>query len=327
MISGKIDEAERILVISHDRPDGDAIGSSVALGQLLSSVGKKVVVVNNDEVPESLQFLPGSEEIQQPKDAETAADLLVVCDAAGVDRIHESVWAAVRQGNGGELPFIVNIDHHVSNTAFGSINYIDSDSPATGEIVCEIAQELGWEITREIADNLYAAISTDTGSFRYPNTTARTYRIVAQLVEAGAEVGRLNQLLYESYPQRRVLALRRLLQDMQIDFDSRCASVTLPLSVTKELGLQLGDTEGIIDTIRAIDSVIVAIFFEELPDGKIRVSSRSKQNEVSVGEICAKFGGGGHTLAAGTRIKGPMETAKQAFLAEVEKALQSAGVI
>lgn len=311
----RIEAAASILVVSHDRPDGDAIGSAVGMGLLLKKLGKKVEIVNADPVPESLAFLPGSELIRPPS-TRTGADLLIVLDSAGKDRISSSVW---EMASG--VKTVINIDHHVSNTGFGDLVYVDSVSPATGQIVFEIASFSGWPLDGVIAENLLAAISTDTGSFRYPATTPKTFHIAGELTALGVDLGRLNRMLYENYPERRVIALKLLLQNLKIDFGGRCASVSLPLALSRELGLQTGDTEGVIDVIRAIDSVMVAVFFEELEDGKIRVSSRSKDERYSVGAICAHFGGGGHILAAGARLSGPLETAVPQFLAVVEESL------
>ncbi len=317
-LSTRIEAAHRILVISHDRPDGDAIGSTLALGLILRRLGKTVRMVNRDPVPESLAFLPGSDQLHTPVtpvEVDPAFDLVVALDSAGRDRIGDAVWALAPG-----VP-VVNLDHHVSNTRFGDWNHVDTAAPATGQIVYQLAAAARWPLDAAIGENLLAAISTDTGSFRYPSTSAETLRIGAALLELGVDVGRVNQSLYESYPLRRVEAMTRLLAGLRLDFDGRCASVRLPLALTEELGLQLGDTEGVIDVIRAIDSVRIAVFFEELPDGKIRVSSRSKEERYSVGAICAQFGGGGHTLAAGARMAGPLESAVERFLEKVGEGL------
>src|SRR6202035_3434821 len=168
-----------------------------------------------------------------------------------------------------------------------------------------------------IAENLYVAISTDTGSFQYPNTTARTFEIAAELVRAGVDVGRVSQLTYENYPRRRVELLRDLLGTMRFDADDRVASFSLSLSTAKKLGVLPEDNEGLIDHLRAIRGVIVAIFFEELPDGKVRVSMRSKNEKVNVCAICEKFVGGGHVLAAGARVKGTLVEVEKKILEEV----------
>ncbi len=167
-----------------------------------------------------------------------------------------------------------------------------------------------------IAENLFVAISTDTGSFQYPNTTARTFEIGAELLKCGVNVGRVSQLLYESYPRRRVELLRELLGTMRFAADGRVASFSLSLAAAAALGARPEDNEGLIDHLRAIDGVIVAVFFEELLEGKVRVSMRSKSEAADVAAICQRFGGGGHTLAAGARVRGT--------LAEVEERVMEA---
>ena len=310
-----IEAASGILIVSHDRPDGDAIGSAVGLGLILEEAGRQVQIVNRDPVPEALRFLPQSSRVGKLESIKTPG-LVIALDSAGRDRIHADFWARVPEG----VP-VVNIDHHISNTAYGDINCIDSNSPATGQILFLLAEEAGWSVSSEAATHLYAAISTDTGSFRYPSTSAETMRIAGALITAGVNVGEVNQQLYESYPMRRVEVLSLLLNELRMECGGRCASVRLPLAMTERLGLQPGDTEGVIDVIRAIDTVVVAVFFEELADGRIRVSSRSKTASVSVGEICAHFGGGGHTLAAGARLAGPLGEAEERFLARVAESL------
>ncbi|MEM1441212.1 MAG: bifunctional oligoribonuclease/PAP phosphatase NrnA [Verrucomicrobiota bacterium] len=310
-IISAVSEAQRILILSHDRPDGDAIGSAVGLGLILEGVGKEIQIVNHDPVPEGLAFLPEVSRVE-PENAIRSPDLVIALDSAGRDRISAGVWTQID-----EQVIVVNMDHHVSNPGFGSLNYVDTDSPATGQLVYQLAEAAGWKVPAKAAAHLYAAISTDTGSFRYPATSSETMRIGACLIDLGVDVGLINQQLYESYPRRRVEVLSYLLEGLRFDFENRCASVQLPLSMTEDLGLKTGDTEGVIDVIRAIDSVIVAVLFEEFPDGRIRVSSRSKRDDVSVGEICEAFGGGGHTLAAGARLPGPLEEAVELFLDEV----------
>ena len=315
-VISRIAAAKRVLILSHDRPDGDAIGSAVGLGLILEAAGKEIQVVNHDPVPEALRFLPRVSRIDSG-DAIRPSDLVIALDSAGRDRISASVWDRIAD----ELD-VINIDHHVSNSGYGDINYVDPRSPATGQLISQLAMEAGWEISKDAATHLYAAISTDTGSFRYPSTSSDTMRIIAHLIDLGVDVGRINQELYESYPMRRVEVLSYLLKDLRLDCENRCASVLLPYRITEKLGLGPGDTEGVIDVIRAIDSVIVAVFFEEFADGRIRVSSRSKSVEVSVGSICEFFGGGGHTLAAGARLPGPLSEAADRFINRVCHAIR-----
>lgn len=310
--------ASRIGVLSHRRPDGDAIGSTIAMAEALRELGKTVIPVNDDGVPEALQFLPGVDGVRPVSefDGKVEIDLLIALDSAGKDRIGDEVWELFTGSKA-----LINIDHHASNDHFGDLNYVDVNSPATGQIVFEIIAELGWTLTDVARDNLYAAISTDTGSFRYPNTTADTYRIGSELIARGLNVGEISQKLYENYPARRVLVLRELLDGMEMHCDDRAVCTKLNQETIDRLGIQTGDTEGLIDVIRSIDTVVVAVSFEDMPDGKIRVSARSKSPGADVGQICARFGGGGHKLAAGTRMKGPLNEAAGRFLNAVKETL------
>jgi phosphoesterase RecJ-like protein len=208
----------------------------------------------------------------------------------------------------------INIDHHPSNPGYGDLVYIDPTSPATGQILFELIQDQQFPMDLAIAENLFVAISTDTGSFQYSNTTARTFEIGAELLRCGVDVGRVSQLLYESYPRRRTDLLKALLGTMRFDAGGKIASFSLSLEVARKLEVKPEDNEGLIDHLRAIQGVIVAVFFEELVDGKVRVSMRSKSEEVDVSAICQKFGGGGHKLAAGTRVRGTLAEAEQKIL-------------
>lgn len=310
--------AERIAVLSHMRPDGDAIGSALALAQVLTGLGKDVIVINQDGVPDSLNFLPESSRVLMPSEVEEPlkVDVTVSLDTAAEERVGQTVWD-VFQDRG----MLVNIDHHISNPAYGDLNYIDVKAPATGEIVFDLIQAMDWPLDEVMRDNLWTGISTDTGSFRYPNTTEHTFEVAASLMKAGADVGGLSQSLYESYPLRRIYVLRELLQEIEVTCNGRVASWKLKRSVIDDLGIEPSDTEGLIDVIRSIDTVIVAVFFEELEDGKIRVSARSKTPDADVGVVCGEFGGGGHRLAAGTRMRGPIEEAASRFLKRVDEVI------
>ncbi|PYK44677.1 MAG: hypothetical protein DME46_06025 [Verrucomicrobia bacterium] len=198
------------------------------------------------------------------------------------------------------------IDHHPSNPRYGDLVYIDPTAPATGQILFEFLTNQKFPITPAIAENLYAAISTDTGSFQYSNTTVRTFEIAAELVRRGVDVGRTSQLLYENFPRRRIELLRDLLGTMRFGCEGKLAWFSLSQASALALGVLPEDNEGLIDHLRAIRGVIVAIFFEELTDGKVRVSMRSKNEAVDVCAICKEFGGGGHVLAAGARVRGTL---------------------
>ncbi len=177
----------------------------------------------------------------------------------------------------------------------------------------------------DIAENLFAAISTDTGSFQYPKTSARTFEIAAELVRAGnLDVGKISQQLYENYPRRRLELLRELLRTMRFSECGRVATFSLSLNTAAELGVIPEDNEGLIDHLRAVHGVIVAVFFEELSDGKVRVSMRSKDERIDVCAICQKFGGGGHALAAGARVRGTLAEVEQKVLEETGESVKRA---
>ena len=299
---------QRFAVLSHVRPDGDALGSQLALALSLQELGKTVRVWNEDGMLEKYSFLPHAELLTKPPAAKEDVDVVVALDTAVQTRLGTALDAV------GSAKMTINIDHHPSNPAYGDLVYVDPASPATGQILFELIADQKLPLTKEIAENLYVAISTDTGSFQYPNTTARTFEIAAGLIRIGVDVGRVSQLLYENYPRRRIELLRELLGTMRFEGKGRVASFSLSLEMAKRLGVLPEDNEGLIDHLRAIQGVIVAVFFEELPDGKVRVSMRSKSEKADVCAICMKFGGGGHTLAAGARVRGTLAEVEQKVL-------------
>lgn len=320
-IREEIDAHEHFVLLSHVRPDGDAIGSQLGLAHGLQDLGKKVTLLTEEGVPPSLAFLPGAGMIQTPGKGDQAkidAEVVFALDTATKPRLGERVNAAVV-----DVPLWINLDHHVSNPRYGHLNHIDSQAPATGQILYNFMSAAGIPINQAAAENLYAAISTDTGSFQFPSTTAETYRIGASLIEKGVRLGEINRCLYESFPFRRIELLRELLNALRVTKDGRVASWRLTQETVARLGLSTDDSEGLIDHIRAIEGVIVAVFFEELPTGKVRVSSRSKDERVDVGKVCSEFGGGGHKLAAGARMPGPIQEAEERFLNKVYDALEA----
>ena len=306
-IGAALREHQRFAVLSHVRPDGDALGSQLALALSLEQIGKEVTVWNEDGLLDKYNFLPGGERIVQPR-APQDFDVAIALDTATQNRLG-TAGESVRSAK-----LWINIDHHPSNPGYGDLVYIDSISPATGQILFELIKAEKLPMNAAIAENLFVAISTDTGSFQYSNTTARTFEIGAALVECGVDVGRVSQLLYENHPRRRTELLRELLDTMRFEAGGKIASFSLSLKVAADLGVKPEDNEGLIDHLRAIRGVIVAVFFEELPDGKVRVSMRSKSDDADVCAICQKFGGGGHKLAAGARVRGTLAEVEEKIL-------------
>ena len=304
-------EGERFAVLSHVRPDGDALGSQLALGLSLKRLGKDVRIWNEEGMLEKYSFLPSANLLTKPPADPEDVDVAIALDTAIQNRLGTAL-PAVRSAK-----VWINIDHHPSNPGYGDLVYINPKAPATGQILFELIRSEKLPIDAAIAENLYVAISTDTGSFQYPNTTARTFEMAAELVRAGVDVGRVSQLTYENYPRRRAELLRDLLGTMRFEANDRVASFSLSLATAKKLGVLPEHNEGLIDHLRAIHGVIVAVFFEELADGKVRVSMRSKSEKVNVCAICEKFGGGGHVLAAGARIPGTLAEVEKKILEEV----------
>jgi phosphoesterase RecJ-like protein len=307
-IGGVLRAQQRFAILSHVRPDGDALGSQLALALSLEQLGKDVTVWNEDGLLEKYNFLPGGGRLTRPPQEPRDFDVAIALDTATQNRLGtagESIRSAKTW---------INIDHHPSNPGYGDLVYIDPASPATGEILFELIRSEKLPLNSAIAENLFVAISTDTGSFQYPNTTARTFEIGAELVRNGVEVGRVSQRLFENYPRRRTELLRELLGTMRFEAAGKIASFSLSLKVAADLAVKPEDNEGLIDHLRAIRGVIVAVFFEELADGKVRVSMRSKSEEADVSVICQKFGGGGHKLAAGTRVRGTLPEVEQKIL-------------
>jgi phosphoesterase RecJ-like protein len=292
--------AERVLLLGHVRPDGDAIGSQLALAISLSALGKTTVAWNEDGCPENLLFLPESERIERPPEKKLDFDVVVALDTATKQRLGTTLNSI------GAVACWINVDHHASNPSYGDLNYIDTTAPATGQIVYELIRHADFPFSPAMADALYVAISTDTGSFRYANTTTRTFQVAGELIAAGARNGELSRLLYYNYPKRRLLLLGELLEQARFGQDGRLASLSLDLKQKAHYGVHPEDIDGLIDSIRSVDSVVAALFFEELPDNRVRVSMRSKDERMDVNRICQVWGGGGHKLAAGARIRGSL---------------------
>ena len=315
-IGAWFDQYESFVLLSHVRPDGDAIGSQIALGFALEAAGKKVRLINEDGLPDNLSFMDGSDRIETPPAEPIEVDVVIALDTATKPRLGANVLAAV-----GHCERWINIDHHKSNPGYGDLNHIDDSSPATGQILYNLITALDLPMPDETRDAIYVAVSTDTGSFQYPGTTAATYEMAADLTRKGLDVGKINSLTYHNHPMRRVELMRSLLNTLEVKSDGRLAHWELTWETVIRLELKPEDSEGLIDIVRAIQGVIVAVFFEELHDGKIRVSMRSKDRRIDACKVCMEFGGGGHSLAAGIRMPGPLSDAKEKVLAAVEREL------
>ena len=312
-IAEALRSARSVAIAAHVRPDGDAVGSVMGLALSLQAAGKTVYALLEDGVPSNLTFLPEVATILTPPYADFEIDVAVALDTATHERLGEQTKAALARA-----PLLIDIDHHPANPGYGQLNHVDGVQPAVGQIVYELLKAGDFPLTDAVLQHLYTAIITDTGSFQFSSTTARTHEIVAEMLKAGVDTARLARLIYQTQPVRRLQLLRAMLNEMDIRSEGRIASWKFTRRLMDEVQVQSGDTEGLIDTLRMIDSVVAAVIFEEMPDGKIRVSSRSKDERLDVSAVCAQFGGGGHRMAAGARMRGPIEAATETFLTALE---------
>ncbi|MDX2079881.1 MAG: bifunctional oligoribonuclease/PAP phosphatase NrnA [Terrimicrobiaceae bacterium] len=303
-----LENARTVGVASHLRPDADALGSTIAFSLWLQSLGKAVTAWNEEGTTSKFRYLPGHEIVSLPPAEPVRFDVFVALDTSVKKRLG-TVLPVIAPGTP-----LVNIDHHISNEAYGDVNYIDPTAPATGQILVELFRHAGAEITPAIAANLFAAISTDTGSFQYAGTDGRTFAAASELVRCGVNVAELSREMYENQPKRRFELLRFALNEAVFTCDDRVASFSLSLDDARRLAVLPEDNEGIIDHLRSIEGVQAAVFFEELEDGKVRVSARSKAPAIDVCQICQVFKGGGHPMAAGARIHGSLAEVREKFL-------------
>ena len=310
-IGAAIEIANSVLVASHVRPDGDALGSTIAFALWLRSMEKEVTAWNEHGVTQKYRYLPGHELVVIPDSNPRRFDVIVALDNSVKSRLGtvlDSV-ASVRT--------VINIDHHVSNEGYGDLNYVDPSAPATGQIIYEFLKDRKVPLSREMATNLFAAISTDTGSFQYSGTDSRTFDAASGLVAVGVDVADLSRKMYDNQPRRRLELLRHALNEARFSCDGHLASFSLSLAAAGRLGVLPEDNEGVIDQLRSVEGVVAAVFFEELPEQKVRISARSKDSRVNVCEICGQFGGGGHPLAAGARVRGALSEVEARFLEAV----------
>jgi phosphoesterase RecJ-like protein len=307
------------LLLSHVNADGDAIGSLLALGLSLERAGKDVIMVNPDGVPALYRFLPEWERIrsrrEQLTDTELAAiDLIITLDTATEQRLGDWSWVV------DEVPApVANIDHHLTNSGYGSANWIEKVG-STGEMVLILLSELGWEYGLDVALCLYTAIVTDTGSFRFDNTSSTTHLHASRLLQMGIEPSQVTEYIYESKPVAAVRLLGRALASLQLDLDGRVAWLTITNSDLAATGAAREDSEGIVNYARGIAGVDVGILFQETQDNGVKVSLRSG-SQVDVSAIAQKFAGGGHRRAAGCRVQAPLSQVQRELLDVVAGAL------
>jgi bifunctional oligoribonuclease and PAP phosphatase NrnA len=312
-----IRQSRTICVVGHIRPDGDCIGSQLGLTLALRDQGKRVTCWNEDGIPDKLAFLDPHRLVHRPQRGKHF-DCVIATDCASFERLGK-VGNCIAQRK-----LLINIDHHASNTRYGDINWVSAREPSSGEIIFKLLKAAKWPITPAIADCLFTAVSTDTGSFQYPTTLPSTFHVGAELVTRGANLEKICDEVYQSYSLSRVQLLKHVYNQFRLAHNNQIAYFWLKQADYARTGAQKDDSEGLIDHIRAIAPVVVACLFEELAPGVTRISLRSKSDKVNVNEIAAQFGGGGHVAAAGARVSGPPLATQRRVLAAVKKALDAA---
>ena len=311
--------AQRIVVASHVNPDGDTLGCVLALTHALRALGKEVLPLSADGVPDILAWLPGAEWVETGTERRDF-DLAVVCDAGALERVGKHVRPVIEAA-----PQVIDIDHHVADGPFGDIRVLDSRAAATAELVWEVIKALSKAVgrdlaTREVAECLLTGIVTDTGSFRFLNVTPRTFRLAAQLQELGVSPAPIAERVFENRSLASQKLLGRALDSLQVSPDGRVAWAHVTAQDFQDLEATDTETEGIVNHVRAVTGVQVGILFREIPGQKVRLSLRARDG-ADVNKIANVFGGGGHKLAAGCSLAPPLATAEQTVVAETLRQL------
>ena len=296
-----INQHKYFLITSHVRLDGDALGSELALYQMLTHSGKEAVVYNQDETPGNYCFLPGSDTIIHKLSTLDNYDVVFVLDCSDLDRVGAE---APRIGN---MERIINIDHHVSNGNYGNIIFTDHQASSTAELLYRLILKMNGDITKDMATNLYTAILTDTGGFCYGNTKKDTLMAAGTLVEKGADPQWISENIYESNPLSKVRLLTKALETLAFDWDKKVGYMVVSRKDIEDVGAGDEHTEGFVDIPRSIQGVEVSILFTELSEHQFKLSLRSK-GKVNVERVAATFGGGGHINAAACHIDGNFKT-------------------
>lgn len=295
-------------ILTHDYPDGDTLGSGFALCLALRQKGKRARVITTG-VPKDFVFLQESI-TEQSFDARTVVS---------VDVADEKLLGKNREKYAGKIDLC--IDHHVTNKVDAPLRCVDGTAAANCLILFELFKLMDVEITRDIANNLYTGISTDTGCFRYTNTNSRALRAAADILDIGCDSAYINKVMFDTKTRKKLALEREIYDTIEFCFDGRCAIIAATLDIQKKVGVGDGELEGLATIPRQIEGVQIGITMREKEPGVFKVSVRADENIVNAAEFCARFGGGGHAAAAGCSVKGTLQEAKQQLKAAVEEAL------
>ena len=302
---------QRFVITSHARPDGDAIGSQVAMALALRQLGKDVQMVSADPAPPQFQTFPAVSEIQVSQSVEEKFDAAIVMECGDLSRTGIQ---------GLDRYFVINIDHHPGNKNYGAINWFDAGAAACGEMVFDVIEALGVSLTPEIATHVYITILTDTGGFHYSHITPRTFEICRRCTEAGAEPEPIARAVYDSSTMGRLRLMGAVLHSLEFESGGRAVLAALKLDLLRETGATHEDADGLINIPLTVKDIHAVAFFKEIAPDSFRISLRSKGG-VDVNRVANVFGGGGHKNAAGCTLNGPYPEVRQKVVAELNRAL------
>jgi phosphoesterase RecJ-like protein len=313
-IVAELHARQRCVIASHARPDGDAVGSSLAMAFALRQLGKEVRVVSRDVPPSPMHVFPGVPGIEVTPRVEDPGDAVIVMECGDLSR---TGIEGLQHG------FVINIDHHQGNTGYGAINWLDLSAAACGEMVFDLARALGAPLTLEVATHVYLAILTDTGSFHYSNITPRTFEICRQCVEAGVDPAHVARSVFDANPLSKLRTFGAVLDGMQLDATGRIATLVVDAALRRETGGTDEDTEGLINLPLTVKDIAAVVFFKEQGPGDWRVSMRSK-GAIDINAVAREFGGGGHRNASGCSAQGTLHALQPLFEAKVAAAIDTA---
>ncbi|PKN39180.1 MAG: hypothetical protein CVU52_10630 [Deltaproteobacteria bacterium HGW-Deltaproteobacteria-10] len=311
-IIAAIKEGQNFLITAHVRLDGDAVGSELALYLMLKELGKNVVVYNQDHTPERYRFLPAANNIVHYINNVEQYDTGIILDCSDLTRCGDEAEKI------GKIKKMINIDHHVSNNGFCSVKMLDAGASSTGELLFRLMHEMKFKMSKDICTNLYAAIITDTGNFRYSSTTKETFWAAENLVANGANPQWISENIYESDSPARLKLLAKALETLSLDLKNKVGSLVVTQKALQETGASWELTEGFVDIPRTVRGIEVSVLYTQRGDNNYKLSLRSKA-DVNVEKVAKKFGGGGHIHAAACWIKGDIESIKARVIEAVRE--------
>jgi phosphoesterase RecJ-like protein len=307
--------ATNVLVTAHEDPDGDSLGSQLVMYDFLRSLGKRAVIRNQGRIPTRYASINGVENIKiDSSGLDFIPDLVLVLESTTLERVGK-VKDLIPSGCR-----IINIDHHPGNSLYGDINLVNEGASSVAEVVYSILKQAGFVFTRQAADWLYTAILTDTGRFHFSSTTPESLRICAEMIEAGVNPREMTDMIYFSKTQQQMQVIGEVMSSAEVVLDGRLCALTLSKEMLEQRGLDFAEFEGIVDYSMYLSSITIGVLFKSVSDDATKISLRSR-SVFDVSELARRFGGGGHTNAAGATIKLPIEKAKEALYQIAEEML------